>query len=66
MRLVRGRVADQDLVKSFSGKWLLQVKFKPSSEMPKGFDGNAEKTWHPRPGGYTLLEEERLPLWPES
>jgi len=52
----------QSLIKAFSGKWSLQVKFEPSSDMPKGFEGSGEETWRPGPGGYTLLEEERLPF----
>jgi hypothetical protein len=49
------------LIKTFSGKWSLRVRFEPSSEMPKGFDGEGEESWRSGPGGITLLEEERLP-----
>lgn len=51
----------QGLVKALSGKWALKVKFEPSPEMPNGFAASGEETWRPGPGGFTLLEEERLP-----
>ncbi len=54
----------QSLTKALSGRWSLEVKFEPSSEMPTGFSGRGEETWRSGPGGYTLTEEERLPFGP--
>lgn len=51
----------QSLVKALSGKWAVNVKFEPNPEMPNGFAGTGEETWRAGPGGYTLLDEERLP-----
>ena len=51
----------QSLIKALSGHWSLAVKFEPSPEMPNGFAGTGEETWRSGPGGFTLLEEERLP-----
>jgi hypothetical protein len=51
----------QSLIHALSGKWSLSVKFEPSPEMPNGGDLSGEETWRPGPGGFTLIEEERLP-----
>lgn len=51
----------QSLIKTFSGTWSMRVRFEPSSDTPKGFDGEGEETWRSGPGGFTLIEEERLP-----
>ena len=48
------------LIKALSGRWSLQVKFEPSSEMPNGLATTGEETWHPAIGGLTFLEEERV------
>lgn len=48
------------LIKALSGRWSLQAKFEPSSEMPKGLTTTGEETWHAAIGGLTLLEEERI------
>lgn len=48
------------LAKALSGRWSLQVKFEPSSEMPKGATSTGEETWRAALGGLTLLEEERV------
>ena len=51
----------QSLTTALSGKWPLSVKFEPSPEMPNGYQGTGEETWSAGPGGYTLLEDERVP-----
>jgi len=48
------------LVKALSGRWSLQVRFEPSSELPKGLATTGEETWRPAIGGLILLEEERI------
>jgi hypothetical protein len=52
----------RSLIDALSGKWHLNVKFEPMSEMPNGLSGTGEETWHAGPGGYTLIEEERIPM----
>jgi hypothetical protein len=51
----------QSMIKALSGRWSLNVKFEPNPEMPNGFVSTGEETWRSGPGGYTLLQEERLP-----
>lgn len=51
----------QGLIKALSGKWSLEVKFEPSAKMPNGVTLSGEETWRSGPGGFTLLEDERLP-----
>ena len=51
----------QNLSKALSGKWSLAVKFESSPEMPNGARLQGEETWRSGPGGFTLIEEERLP-----
>lgn len=51
----------QSLIKALSGKWSVSVKFEPNSAMPGGSEGNGEETWRAGPGGFTFLDEERLP-----
>ena len=50
----------QSMIKALSGRWSLDVKFEPNPEMPNGFVSSGEETWRSGPGGYTLLEEERM------
>jgi hypothetical protein len=50
----------QSMIKALSGRWSLDVKFEPNSEMPNGFTSTGEETWRSGPGGYTLLEEEHM------
>jgi len=51
----------QSLIKALSGKWSVSVKFEPNAAMPGGADGTGEETWRAGPGGFTFLDEERLP-----
>lgn len=51
----------QNLSKALSGKWSLAVRFESGSEMPNGPTLQGEETWRSGPGGFTLIEEERLP-----
>jgi hypothetical protein len=48
------------LTKALTGEWSLSVKFEPSTLAPKGLVNTGEESWHPGPGGFTLLEEEHL------
>lgn len=50
----------QSLTAALSGEWSLNVKFEPSAEIPNGLTNTGEETWHPGPGGFTLIEEEHL------
>lgn len=51
----------QGMIAALSGKWILSVRFEPTSRMPNAFTGSGEESWHGGPGGFTLIEEERLP-----
>jgi hypothetical protein len=51
----------QGMISALSGKWRLSVRFEPTSEMPNPFNGSGEQSWRQGPGGFTLIEEERLP-----
>ena len=51
----------QSLIKVLSGKWSLEVKSEPSPGMPNGVTLSGEETWRAGPGGFTLIEDERLP-----
>jgi hypothetical protein len=53
------------LTKALSGEWSLSLKFEPNSSVPNGLTNTGEETWRPGPGGFTLLEEEHLPM-PET
>lgn len=55
----------ESLTKALSGEWLLSVKFESNSSAPNGLVNTGEETWRPGPGGFTLLEEEHLPM-PEN
>jgi hypothetical protein len=55
----------ESLTKALAGEWSLSVKFEPSASAPKGSTNAGEETWRPGPGGFTLLEEEHLPM-PEA
>jgi hypothetical protein len=50
------------LTKALEGEWSLNVKFEPDSAAPNGLVNTGEETWRPGPGGFTLLEEEHLPM----
>ena len=49
----------QNLIKVLSGRWSLAVAFEGSSNTG---EVKGEEAWRPGPGGFTFLEEERLPL----
>lgn len=51
----------QSLIKALSGKWSVTVKFEPNSAMPGGAEGTGEEAWRAGPGGFTFLDEERMP-----
>ena len=55
----------QSLTKALTGEWSLSAKFEPTSSSPKGVVNTGDETWRPGPGGFTLLEEEHLPM-PEA
>jgi len=48
------------LTKALTGEWSLSVTFEPSTLAPNGLVNTGEESWHPGPGGFTLLEEEHL------
>lgn len=56
----------QSLTKALTGEWSLSVKFEPDSSAPNGLTNTGEETWRPGPGGFTLLEEERLRMPEEN
>lgn len=49
----------QSLIKALAGKWSLDGKFESHTN---GTETQGEETWRPGPGGFTLLEEEHLPM----
>jgi hypothetical protein len=49
------------LTKALTGKWLLNVRFERRTLAPNGLANTGEETWRPGPGGFTLLEDEKLP-----
>lgn len=49
-----------DLTKALGGKWTTLYKFEPSEMMPNGGVGEGEEVWTAGPGGFTLIEEERI------
>jgi hypothetical protein len=51
----------EGLIKALSGKWSVKVRFEPNPAMPDGFEGQGDETWRTGPGGFTFLDEERLP-----
>jgi hypothetical protein len=55
----------ESLTKALTGEWSLSVNFEPGSSTPNGLTNTGEETWRPGPGGFTLLEEEHLPM-PEA
>jgi len=48
-------------LKALSDQWSLAVKFEPNPEVPDGLVATGEEPWRAGPGGFTVLEEERLP-----
>jgi hypothetical protein len=48
----------KSLIKALSGKWSLAVKFEAGEGAPL----TGAVTWRPGAGGFTLIEDERLPL----
>jgi hypothetical protein len=51
----------RSLTNILSGKWSLEVKSEPSPGMTNGVTRSGEETWRAGPGGFTLIEDERLP-----
>lgn len=51
----------QSLIKALSGKWSLAVKSEPGPGMPNGVTLSGEETWRSGAGGFTFIEDERLP-----
>ena len=39
------------------GTWSTQVKYAPTSDMPKGSTGEGTEIWRPGPGGLSVIEE---------
>jgi hypothetical protein len=56
----------QSLIKAFAGSWSLKTKFEPSREMPSGFEGTGEETWHAGPQGLTFTDEEVFTVGPQT
>ena len=52
----------QGLVHAISGRWVIDVKFEPSSEMPNGAQGKGEELWKPLADGLVLSDEEKIQL----
>jgi hypothetical protein len=52
----------ESLTKALTGEWSLSVQFEPSTSAPNGLAKTGNETWRPGPGGFTLLEEEHLPM----
>jgi len=50
----------QSLTKALTGTWSLIVTFEPIASAANGITNTGEETWRAGPGGFTLLEEERL------
>ena len=50
----------QSLTKAIGGKWSTTYTFEPSAMMPAGGAGEGEEVWRSGPGGFTLMEEERI------
>jgi hypothetical protein len=48
------------LTKAIEGRWTTFYKFAPSDTMPNGGEGDGEEVWRAGPGGFTLMEEERI------
>lgn len=51
----------QSLSKALSGQWSLAVKFESTQGNTSAGTLPGEETWRSGPGGFTLIEEERLP-----
>jgi hypothetical protein len=52
----------QGLVHAISGRWVIDLKFEPSSEMPNGANGKGEELWKPLADGLVLSDEEKIQL----
>lgn len=50
----------QSLAKALGGRWTTTYKFEPSDMKPGGGIGDGEEVWRSGPGGFTLMEEERI------
>src|SRR3569833_1242238 len=52
----------QGVIHAISGRWVIDVKFEPSSEMPNGAQGKGEELWKPLADGLVLSDEEKIQL----
>src|SRR5262249_31162728 len=48
------------LNKAIAGKWATSYNFAPDKAHPDGYSSEGEEVWRPGPGGFTLIEEERI------
>lgn len=56
----------QSLIKAFSGRWSLKLRFEPSKEVPNGLEGTGKETWHAGPEGVTVTDEEVMHAGPQT
>jgi len=52
----------QSLMRAMSGRWAIELKFEPTSEMPGGSQGKGEELWRPIAGGLAFSDEEKIEL----
>lgn len=50
----------QSLSKALVGRWSTTYKFEPGGMSADGGTGTGEEVWRTGPGGYVLLEEEKI------
>ena len=49
----------QRLVSTFEGAWSVREEYEPTSQAPRGSEGEGQQLWRPGPAGLTLIEEYR-------
>ena len=54
------------VIQALSGRWAVEVTFEPSSDAPKGAQGNGEEFWHAGAQGLTLIDEENIHVQPQD
>jgi hypothetical protein len=50
----------QSLTKAIAGRWSTEISYGPSGATSQGTVSHGEQVWRSGPGGFTLLEEERI------
>jgi len=53
------KIPGPDVQNLMLGKWSTQVRYAPTSDMPKGGTGEGTEIWRPGPGGLSVIEEYR-------